>query len=194
MKKSLTLIELLITMVLISVVILSVYGLYNLSFNIFKSSDRRAEVVNELSYVIDHIDKSVYLGTGWVDRPAVSVTTAGAPDFTVEIFQDLDAAGNHLHTPADFNDDRIARYIFDAGDNTITFEINDLGPEILTSRLVDPDPADPSDDLNIDIDDGELVIDNLNFRYDPGEPEDPKFNPAVSISGQRFHTLTQSLN
>jgi hypothetical protein len=189
MKKSLTLIELLITMVLISVVVLSIYGLYNLSFNIFKSSDRRAEVVNELSYVLDHIDKSVYLGTGWVDRPVVDVTTTGAPDFTVEIFQDLDANGDPLNTPADETDDRIARYVFHTGNNIITFEIDNLGPETLTNRLVDPD-----NNLDIDTDDGELVINDLSFRYNPAEAEDSKFNPEVSISEQRFHTLTQSVN
>ncbi|MCF7917034.1 MAG: hypothetical protein K9L61_04580 [Candidatus Omnitrophica bacterium] len=183
MRKSITLIELLVSLVLIGVVILVVFGIYNASSGFFTSSSTKSEVLNEMAYLLDHIDKNVFLATGWVNNPAVTVVNPGANQFQININQDTN------ETPIDFSDDTTVLYLFDTGANTVTFQGN-----LLTNKLIQhPDPAE-SLTINYNVTDGVLTIDNLCFRHDPARPADPSNNPEICITGQHFSTSMQSLN
>ncbi|MFO8053232.1 MAG: prepilin-type N-terminal cleavage/methylation domain-containing protein [Candidatus Omnitrophota bacterium] len=211
MQKSITLIELLISLVLIGVVILAVFGIYNASSGFFTSSDTKSEVLNEMAYLLDHIDKNVYKATGWVNNKAVDVDRTNAPDrFEISINQDIDRYGNRNETPINFSDDTVVSYHFNTTDaeyttssghtikpHTVAFIDHEDNLHKLTNRLV----QNPRAQLNIptyDVDEGILTINNLFLCYDPEDydPVDPdqRNNPTIEATSQRFSTSMQSLN
>ncbi len=193
-KKSITLIELIFAMLLLGAILLAVYGFHTASRNLFSSSETKSEILNELNYLLDHIDKSVYLAIGWKGRPAVEIDTAGTPDFTVTIFQDLDAGGGPLETPSNFADDRIVRYIFEG--NTITYQIDDQDP--LTGPILNQELTDKAVAVNLGYvggaPPGSLEIINLTLRYRFDETSHFEINPEISISNQSFIPPAQSFN
>jgi Tfp pilus assembly protein PilW len=205
-KKSISLIELIIAMVLLGVMILAIYGFHSASRNLFSASETKSEILNELNYVLNHIEKSIYMATGWQGRPAVEIIT-GSPDYTVKIYQDLNSGvtnpteiGNPLNTPGKFDDDRIVTYSFDINNNTIVYEVNDNNPltpasvtRTLTNRLISVDLSYVKDSSGNNIF-GTLQINDLTLRYDPGKNPHFETNPEITISDQVFIPPAQSLN
>ncbi|MCF7874156.1 MAG: prepilin-type N-terminal cleavage/methylation domain-containing protein [Candidatus Omnitrophica bacterium] len=184
MKKGMTLIELLVALLLISIVILAVFGIYNASSSFFNSSGTKSKVLNDLIYVLDHIDKNVYLSTGWVNNPAIVVTTPTADSYRIDINQDIN------QTPINFSDDQGVRYEFNPTANTIRFADGSGNWKNLTNKLIDPNGLS----INYNPTTGVLSIDNLCLRQDVGQPSDPKTNPDICITSQNFSTFMQSLN
>lgn len=198
MRKSITLIELIISIVLIGVTVVAAFGLFTAASSFYTATDRKTVLLNELNYLIDHIDKSVYMSVGaWGVRPAIMVTTAGSADFTVNIFQDLDLNGNPLNTPGNFNDDRVVRYIFDIRNNTVTYQVarnltaSPVFSRVLTQRLIE-NPRNPLD-ISVTQELGFLTINNLFLSYVPGQPHNPRSNPEANTSSQVFGTFMQSI-
>jgi type II secretory pathway pseudopilin PulG len=188
-KKTLTLMELLISMVLFGIVILGVFGLYNTTSNFFVSSKTKSVVLNDLTYVLDHLDKNVYLSTGWdppdptIGNPAIDVVSPSSGFFRIDLNQDTD------DTPIDFSDDTTVRYNFNSSNNRIRFRDLSGSWNILTERLVNPAGLL----ITYDSAEGVLFVDNLCLRRDPSEPYDAKTNPEICITGQKFSTSMQSL-
>ncbi|MCF7887510.1 MAG: prepilin-type N-terminal cleavage/methylation domain-containing protein [Candidatus Omnitrophica bacterium] len=184
MQKSITLIELLISLVLIGVVVLAVFGIYNASSGFFTSSDAKAVILNELAYLLDHIDKNVYKAIGWVNNRAIIVTPLGSNNYRIDINQDEN------ETPINFSDDTTVRYNFNSSNNRIRFRDLSGSWKILTERLVNPAGLV----IAYDSTEGVLSVDNLCLRWDPSESYDAKTNPEICITGQKFSTSMQSLN
>ncbi|MCF7874249.1 MAG: prepilin-type N-terminal cleavage/methylation domain-containing protein [Candidatus Omnitrophica bacterium] len=182
-KKTLTLIELLISMVLFGIVILGVFGLYNTTSKFFTSSKTKSMVLNDLTYVLDHLDKNVYLSTGWLGDPAISVVSPSAGFFRIYLNQDTS------DTPIDFSDDTTVRYNFNSSTNRIRFRDLSGSWNILTERLVNTAGLL----ITYDSAEGVLSVDNLCLRRDPSKPYDAKTNPEICITGQKFSTSMQSL-
>ncbi|MCF7887964.1 MAG: hypothetical protein K9L76_01650 [Candidatus Omnitrophica bacterium] len=183
MRKSITLIEFLVSLVLIGVVILAVFGIYNASSGFFISSDTKSVVLNEMAYLLDHIDKNVFLAIGWINNRAVTIPNPGANQFQININQDTN------ETPIDFTDDTTVTYLFNTSSNTVTFQGN-----LLTDKLIQhPDPAENLT-INYNVADGVLTIDNFCLQQDPNSPHDAKTNPNICITSQKFSTSMQSLN
>lgn len=94
-----TLIELLISVAIISVVIISFYSIDTFSRNQVLNSDRRAKVQNELSYILDHMSKYVQQGRGDLSRPAIAAIGSG-----FKVYVDFN------NTPSDLVDDALISY------------------------------------------------------------------------------------
>lgn len=204
MKKSLTLIELLIASVLTGVVLLGIFGIYNASSGFFISSDTKSVVLNDMTYVLNHLDKNVYLAIGSVNNPAITVT----PLLAGQRYQ-IDIEHDTNNDPSDLGEVTV-RYLFNAtgtnqtnsNSHTITFRDRGGTWHTLTSRLVgaglnvsyDPDLALPNPNSSV----GVLFIDGLTLCYDPDNynPQnlDQRNNPTINITSQRFSTLMQSIN
>ncbi|MFA5090468.1 MAG: hypothetical protein WC510_05525 [Candidatus Omnitrophota bacterium] len=89
-KRSVTLLELVISIVLLSIVVLVFSGFELLVNSILLNSDRKARIQNEVSYIMEHMDKEITKTIG--DNSNVPVSTAGiSSDNAVEFYVDLSA-------------------------------------------------------------------------------------------------------
>lgn len=118
-SKAVTLIELIISVIIVSTVILSFYSIDTFSRNQVIRSERRTKVQNELSYALAHMNRYVQIANGYVSDPSdpndpmrgIQYFPQGNPDgFQVQV----DFNG----TPSDFSDDAWVRYRF-KNNNTI---------------------------------------------------------------------------
>jgi len=107
MRKSVTLVELLISIVLLGVMVLGATAFHLSGERFLSSSEKKTQVLNDLTFVLQHLHKNVLLGTGDYNNPGI-VASAGV----LNIRQDIDAAGNPNFTPTDYSDDRIVAYLF----------------------------------------------------------------------------------
>ena len=82
-SKSVTLIELLISIAVVSIMILTFYSIDTFSRNQVINSDRRAKVQNELGYVLEHMSKYIQQAGGDISNPAF--VSAGS-SFQVHVY------------------------------------------------------------------------------------------------------------
>lgn len=186
MRKSLTLIELIIAIVLVGVFVLTAFGLLTAATGFYTSSDTRTVVLNDLNYLLSHIDKNVFLSTGWVGNPAVVVDATGSPDqYQITI--------NQFNNPnvADYNALAPLTYDFNTATNQVRFRRGAGAWQTLSRRLV----QNPGQlDIDFDADTGVLIIDNLSLRLDPSSGEDSRQNPEIITRYQKFSSWMHSLN
>ncbi len=207
-KRSLTLVELIIAIVLLGVVVLGVMAFDSASRQFLRSSERKVEVLNELTLIMEHIHKNTLLGIGDANNPAIAVTESPGGVFNVTIRQDLATNGNPLNTPQNYGDDRAVRYIFDtrAGNNSVTYAVLNSGGGVVETQVLANNMlrlTDESGTLTLDMQRtslgegvmaGGIVINNLTFRMRADEEYDAKDNPEVTIDRQYFFPLSQSSN
>ncbi len=195
MKKTITLIELLIAISLLSVVVLGAIAFVQASRQFLGSSERRVEVLNEATFILEHIHKNILLGIGHRNRlstalvpnPAV-LGSPGADNIFIVIFQDMDLAGNMLNTPENYLDDRHVNYRIESaalGHRELFRTAEHLDWEVLSDKLV-------SIELSLDAN-NQLVINNFVLRLNPANAVDARDNPEVRIDAQNFFPLAQSL-
>lgn len=182
MKKSITLIELIIAMTLMSVVILGTMSFDQASRQFLQSSERKTVVLNEMTYILEHIHKntlpvtgSLPGGDGFGEQNCLgrSMRVQAQPERWV-YYSLSGAAGNELYYCSDWNG--------------ATDTCNVAG-EILTQRLVNafcpfPNIHDPVNVLDC----------KFTLRYDPALPVDPSTNPEVSSGDIAFAPVGISTN
>ena len=187
MRKTVTLTELILGVVLLGMVILGVGAFNAASHQLLASSERKTQVINELTFILDQLHRDILLGIGDVNNPSINVNAAGN---TLTIRQDIDlATGNPLNTPGDYTDDAMITYVFGvANPNQIT-----ANGQVLTSRFI----AGPN--FAVSIVNGGVQLADINIRFDPNNPAiDPLENPQVSmtdaVAAQTlfFYPLSQS--
>ena len=190
MKKAVTLMELLIAIGLLMVVILGATTFHFASTEFLRSSERKADVLNETTLIFDHLAKNVCLATGDFENQGIKVVKSGNR-WTLIIRQDLRADINTagtlwspLLTPETYDDDRSVRYIFDVDNHTVTFEVLyssgvpvPSSVELLTDRFVDLGGSTP---FSIDLALGGVAIANFALRYNPSG--DDRFYANVSMA------------
>ncbi|MDD3297008.1 MAG: hypothetical protein PHU64_06575 [Candidatus Omnitrophica bacterium] len=202
MRKSITLVELIIAIVIGAAIILAMMAFNAASRKFLVSSEKRSSVLNDISFVLEHIHKNVFAGTGDVDNPSITVIkdSPDPGDFTVEIRQDMDETGVSHNTPQDYNDDRKAVYIFDFSGNKINYKIiipnagvySQAWEEDISENLIFEKDGEA---LKVEQANGGLVLNNLCFRYNPADENiDPRDNPQIEIDEQFFFPFSQSLN
>lgn len=141
-SKAVTLLELIISIVLLSVIILGLGSVNLFSHFHMIAADRASVVQNEVSFVLSHMQVRVAQASGMFNNQAVR---AWDPPAGRGIMMRIDAAG----TPRDYNDDTWVGYQQNAGTNTITFCNRIIvGPwpwacpagnrEVLTTRILTP--------------------------------------------------------
>lgn len=190
MKRSVTIVELIISMVLLGVIVLGASA-FNFSANRFlTSSEKKTQVLNDLTFVLQHLHKNIILGTGDIVNSGITIPATRR----LAIRQDLNSSGTPNYTPSNYSDDRTVVYAFGVvGSSYAIMFSNNNGTtwEVLTRSLV-------SSSLVINLVDGEVEIKNLSLRLDPSSPADSRHNPEVStqdLLGKTtvyFHPLAQS--
>ena len=113
LKDGLTLVELLIAVALIGILAVGISSLATYANFFLVSSDRRAQVQNEASFVLEHMAKHLGQAISSVDYPGVIMLG------TSRIRVRLDRNGNGQ--PDDDGANDWIAYIYDSGLNTITF-------------------------------------------------------------------------
>lgn len=164
-KLAVTLIELIVAMFLLAMILLGVSAFNNISNKIFVSSVRRSQLLNELTYVLDHIDKYVKRGDAGAAISALSMPASKiGPMLAIS-----DRTG------------AVMNYTFDVY-HKIVFEKG--GAEnSLTSRFYN----DPSAPFGIALEDQGALIKNLTFIFDPSKNYHPYTNPKITIKAMYFY-------
>ncbi|RKY29081.1 MAG: hypothetical protein DRP61_00155 [Candidatus Omnitrophota bacterium] len=171
--------ELILAIVLLGVIILSATAIDVASHYFFKSSDTKTQVLNEVSFILEHIQKNASLAHGWIDNPAVAIISNS-------LRIRVDDPNNS--TPENFGDDLSLTYTFSNTNHQLTYN-NGLTTETLSSRIVDNPDIDrdgfPEPLFSLSSSGTEVIV-TLTARYDPSEPVDPKTNPEVSLQTRVF--------
>ena len=187
MRKAITLVELIISMTLFGVIILGAVAFSLSSEKFLSSSENSTEVLNDLTFILQHVHKSFLVATGDINNQGVAFLVN-----TVTIRQDLNLNGNSLNTPGNYSDDRTVAYRFAGGQ--VTFDVSKGGVSnptvVLTNFFIDLG-APNAFGLSLNVLDGGLAISNLTLRLDPTNPVvDPRTNPQVStIDGAGGRTV-----
>jgi len=175
-NKSVTLIELLISMVVISIMVLSFYSLETFGHQQVMSAARRTKVQNSLAYALEHIGKYVQQANG--DSSNKAIRYYGATGFSVYVdLRSSDDLSNRL-TPSDFTDDGRIDYTLSGNTLTATCTANGgtcpFTTEVLTDRIIagvvvgSTIPASPGSGFYVLVDPtGSFVDIGLVGRYTP---------------------------
>lgn len=198
MKKSFTLIELIIAVLLMGAIILAAMSFNLASDQFLTSSIKKGAVLNDLTFLLEHIQKNITSGSGDItDGGHRAIQFVDSGSITLTIYQDIDSSGNLNLTPEDYSDDRRVEYIFNYDDHTVTFEVvnsdDSTSSEVLLTNLVSDDEAER---LSMEYmnDNTGVRISNLFLRLDPEKEYDPRYNPQVSIDQQIFFSPGQSVS
>ena len=180
--RGLTLIELIMAVVIMSLVIVGIYNIETFSNGQVIDSDRRAKVQNDLAYILEHMSKYVQQANGNVINPTFMYTGTG---FKARV--DL----NNPQTPSNLADDAWVSYSLSG--NTLstscsgscgTFVSENLSDKIIANfRPNTIMPHAPVDGFYVEIDPaGNFVDVGLVGRYWPAEsPAIRKINPQVEM-------------
>lgn len=173
LKKSVTLVELIISIVLLGVIVLGATAFHLSSERFLSSSEKKTQVLNELTFILQHLHKNILVAVGDVDNRGIIVT------------------GNTLQL---IQATRTVEYNFNTGNKTISFRVVSGAWETLTSSFVNLGFA-----VSLNAADGGVAITNLALRLDPALPEDTSSNPQVTTidagAGRRtvyFYSLAHS--
>ncbi|UCC94370.1 MAG: hypothetical protein JSW40_06045 [Candidatus Omnitrophota bacterium] len=174
MKRSITFVELAVSITLLVVIILGVSAFDVASKRFLRSSETRTTVLNEMTFVLDHLHRNVLEGAGDINNPGLDYT---APDLTIN-----QEAGSVVYT-------------FDLAQNQIRFRNQAGNLQTLTQRFV----PDPDSGFIVAIEDGGVRITGMAIRFDPGSAQQDEFaNPLatlVDVTGNRtvyFFPLSHS--
>ncbi len=187
--KGLTLVELIITMVLLSVVILAATTFDYSSVYLFESSRKKAILVDEMSLLLEHMAKYATFIVGDVNNRGI-VVDANHSGINLRI----DKNG----TPDNYADDTWVRYQrvhiggLQYGVEFCEDASNPSSCSPLTKKLV------PSGGNLLRFDSNsydQFSISNVALRYDPTSPENARKNPQVFLTEPVvFASLSHSIN
>lgn len=192
--KSVSLVELLISMVVVATMVLSFYSLETYGHQQVINADRRAKVQNSLVYALEHMSKYVQQANGDKNSPPIQATASG---FRVRV--DLRDSPNQ--TPADLNDDVWISYSLSG--NTLGTSCAPIGAGSCANFVTEPSlsskivanfnstgvpatfPGNPTDGFYVSVDpSGNFVDIGLVGRWIPTQTptaETRLTNPQVAM-------------
>jgi len=191
MKKTITLIELLIAISLLLLIVLGAGTFHVASERFLRSSETKVSLVNELTYILEHMNKYISLATGDVNNPGITL-----PDsIHLRIRVDL----NSSPTPEDYTDDIWIEYRLNSSNRSIEFcsdyNMNTnscrTSYETLSSRLINLSGCVFSvSEYN------RATLSGLILRFNPVASIDPSYNPQLGISPATlsFTSISHSTN
>jgi Tfp pilus assembly protein PilE len=189
--RGITLLELLIASILMVIVTLALVSIDTFSRHHMKTSDRRSRLQNEITFVLENMQKYVSRGVGKVNASSYNVLQYVANGFRIRV--DL------RNTPSDFTDDLYFDYVLSVSNLTCSCGPVGAGPaacpadcpaggEILSSHMVTGyqsaltmpnNPTLAGYYVNI-TDNGSAVEVGLAARWDPTTPKTAE-NPQVEM-------------
>jgi len=127
-KAGLTLVEMMIAMLLLSIVFLAASSLCVASQRFYLTSSNRVIISNEAQFVIQHIYKYAMKGIGDKNTPAFQITGGTQLDINI--------SGNNPLTMDNYSTNITNyRYRYDAGAKKIYFKVGSGGEEDLTQKV-----------------------------------------------------------
>ena len=171
MRKAFTLTELIISVILIGVVVLGVSSFHLASDAFLRSSETKVEVVNELSFVLQHLHKNIIQASGDLANPGIVRSNLGVGRIQLRLTHDTGFGTQDVV------------YVFDTGAHTITFDPGP-GPAVTISDRFIELPGIAFDILVPAT--GGVEIVNLAFAFDANtfDPAnyDERTNPIATTS------------
>ena len=193
MRKSITLLELIIGISLLIVIILGVTAFDVASRYFLKSSERKSQIINELNFILEHLSKNINQAVGDISNPGI-VKVEQNSRVLLHLRQDV------LRTPNDYSDDLWVTYVYyttSSGADSYTLAFwplrqnrNSLplnSREVLSSRVVS---------FDFSVSGSRVSINNFVLRYTPDNTQvDYANNPQISITSPiSFLSLVHSAN
>jgi len=156
MKKSVTLVELIMAIALMGVVVLGVTSFDVGSRHFLQASERKTQVLNEATLIMDRISRDALMAVGTVNAAAVTV------------------AGNTITINQDTNQDGIVDTVvsYAMAGNQIRRTVG-ANAEVLTNRATGFVPAVVANSNT-----ARVVI---NLLFDPAQPQNAFDNPLITI-------------
>ncbi len=181
-KAAVSLLELLVALILLSILVLSISSVVNFSRYHVINADKRARVQNDVSFVLAHMRKSVQRGIGDTNNPPLVTITNG---FRVRVDNNV-----LLPTPGNYSDDSWLNYALSA--NTLSFSCTqvsaaspacppaeNLSTKIVSGAVFAAIPAVPASGFNYYFRDNDTTLEvALVARYDPASAASAD-NPEV---------------
>jgi prepilin-type N-terminal cleavage/methylation domain-containing protein len=188
--RGVSLIELMICIIVVSIMILSFYSFETYSHKQLIGADRRSKVQNTLAYCMEHMSKFVQQASGnaSLGYPAIELYPSASSTKTgFQVRVDL----NSPHT-ASFNDDALIYYTLSGNTLSVgcTGTCGSFTGEALSSKVVanfsnSVMPAEPTDGFYVETDNLGTTVDiGLVGRYYPDQtitPETRLSNPQVAM-------------
>lgn len=183
-KKSITLLELIIAVSLLAVILLGVSAFDVAGRSFLMSSERRSQVLNEQTFILEHLSKNINNAAGDAASPGIVISKGGG-------VSRLDLRHEANDTPGNYSDDDWVRYEFISNSHEMRFypDAGDTSDfEVLSSRVVAFDfDFFPSSSSIIGI-----VIDDLRIRYDPAKVIKSRDNPEGVLSNLELVSFSHS--
>lgn len=183
-KKSITLLELIIAISLLAVIILGVSAFDIAGRSFLMSSERRSQILNEQTFILEHLSKNINNVVGDASSPGIVISIGGG-------VSRLDLRHEVNDTPGDYSDDEWVRYEFIPNNHEIRFypDTSDTSDfEVLSSRVVNfAFDFFPSSASIIGV-----VIDDLRIRYDPSMAIKSRDNPEGAVSDFEMISFSHS--
>ncbi|HDN86289.1 MAG TPA: hypothetical protein ENG49_03615 [Candidatus Omnitrophica bacterium] len=193
MRKSITLVELIIAISLLGVILLGVTAFDVASRYFLKSNERKSQIVNEFTFILEHLSKNINQAVGDISNPGI-VKVEQNSRVLLHLRQDA------LRTPNDYSDDLWVTYVYyttSSGADSYTlafwplrqnrnsFPLNSR--EVLSSRVVS---------FDFSVSGSRVSINNFVLRYTPDNTQvDYANNPQISITSPiSFLSLVHSAN
>lgn len=171
--RSITLLELNVSIIAVSVMVLTIYGIYTYSQSQTINTERRSKVQNELGYALEHMTKYVQQANGDTNNPPIKAYPNSGTQTGFQARLDF----NDPQTPSNLADDAWVGYYLSG--NTLYAVCTGTGcsfaSEVLSERIISNFvsgimPNDPANGYYVSIDaSGNLVEVGLVGRYKPTE-------------------------
>jgi len=185
-KNTFTLAELLLAITLLSVIVLAAFAFNTSSTYFLRSTDLKAEVLNEATRIMEHIAKNTLCAHGNTDFPGIVL---GAN--TITIRQDIAGCSGNLMpagqvpSPENYADDTVVRYEFTNKEVRYYPDVAQGAYEVLSRKLIGV-TIEPSPNTN------SFLVRLVLMRL-PGLPEDVRINPRVEME-TRIYGYGVSIN
>jgi len=190
-KTGVSLIELIMSIVLMSLVVLGFFSIELFSRQHVIGAEERSKVQNEISYAIEYMSKYVQQASGDINNPPITRYPASGTQSGFRARVDL----NSPKTPNNLTDDTWANFYLSG--NTIISNVSGVSTT-LTSRVVTgfsaaTMPASPTSGFYVNITDNGAAVDiGLVGRHNPAVAVSAD-NPQVAMKTRLANSST-SLN
>jgi hypothetical protein len=140
--RAITLMELLIALVLFVMVGLGIANIEIFCRNVFTGSDRKAKVINQAGYLVEHMSKFIGGAVGdAVDIPVTVETSVGSCTKAVKVWVDYDPGVPPALNGIKDAGDRQIMYCYDGTADTVTYYPNYVSAasasEVLVRNIAD---------------------------------------------------------
>ncbi|MFH1767550.1 MAG: hypothetical protein ABH858_00125 [Candidatus Omnitrophota bacterium] len=167
-RSGLSLVEMIAAIIMLLVIILAASSMEFSVSGFFESSRKRANILNEMTFVLEHLAKNVLRAVGDINDPGIEVVTA-----------------DKLIMRQGIGSPKYVLYTYNSGTNTLNFcsdwtyggsyDVCNVANKVLTERILTVDPPF-SFSLN---DRNGVIVSSLQLKYDIAKDHHIRKNPIV---------------